>query len=75
MAVIHGDSVDIDRAIMSSGLVLSEGAIVAPVESRFTDSLSFTHATKESFWALAGVMWALNTPRAQARYSIQKKLF
>ena len=75
MAVIHGDSVDIDRAIMSSGLVLSEGAIVAPVESHFTDSLSFTHATKEAFWVLAGVVWALNTPRAQARYSIQKKLF
>ena len=75
VAVIHGDSVDVDRAIVSSGLVLSERAIVAPIESHFTDSLSFTHATKESFWALAGVMWALNTPRAQARYSIQKKLF
>lgn len=74
-AVIHAGSIDVEKFIASSGMVLSEEALLTPVETQFTDVPSLEKTTKEALWSLAGTVWDLKSSKNKARFSVQKKLF
>ena len=75
VAVIHASSIVASEAIEDSGLTVAGTAIRTPVDTEYADEQSFEGVAKEALWCAAGAMWKLNSEKARARVSVQKKLF